>query len=429
VGYAGIVQDRSRRRNLLIALLLTMGALIGVVVVTSPRPAPPEKVEKHPGPDKPPPAPMPPPPPVDKAALDSTIDALDRWLTSAATNSNDFTVLLHALRGLGPDHPLSGKTTRQVLLERLPNALLLQDGKLRLSPLQSSVPDFELLAVLLESDLPLEQPLLENVSVGSWLEQARQSIAMPRGSDWYSINWSIDVLALAASREAAVAPAARQKLQDLAVAGFQRLSTEHGVFGKWAGKGALAALEAPDTLAQMRQQQLGPYALEGWGLPLAQSVLRAVAALNQSDAPPKKEPNGNRPLDDAARALLGQLVVRQLFERQLWVSKEPLSSATLVDQLGYCGRELEALAWARLAILSSSPQERRDEIAPTLRDCVSSINKVIVPLRFSDPAARPQEPAQPTQLGPTELQRSAEAVSQALRGLRMVRRAYWPRPD
>ncbi len=400
-----------------------MAGGIGGALLTARKAEPPVKTEKRSGPDKPPTA-LPTPPPLDKAELDATIKTLDQWLTSAAANSNDLVVLLHAVRGLGPDHDLKGKTTRQALLERLPSALLLQDGKPRVSPLQADLPDLEVLAVLLEADVPLEQPLLDQVSVGSWLQQTQKDAAAARGGiEWHSRNWLLDVLTVAAARgiEAANSAAAHEQLHDFAVAGLSELSRAHTVFGKWAGQGPQVALQSRDAVEQLRQQQLGPYALEGWGLSLAHSVLRAVVTLNQARGA------SDASLDQSARQLLGQLVMRQLFERQLWApGKDPLPTNGPIDQLGYCGRLLEALAWARLAIDDPGARQQQ-ELGPTLRDCASSISGALVPLKLTG-AATPEPPHSPLpQLGErTALQRRAEAVSQALRGLRMVRRAYWP---
>lgn len=403
-----------------------MAGGIGGALLTAPRAAPPAKVEKRPGPDQPPTA-LPTPPPVDKAVLDATIDTLDHWLTRAAVNSSDLTVLLHAVRGLGPDHDLKGKTTKQALLERLPSALMLQDGKPRVSPLQADLPEVQVLAVLLEADVPLQQTLLDKISVGSWLEQTRKAaLAAPNGTEWYSRNWLIDVLAVAAGRnnEAANNEAVLEQLHDFAVAGFSELSRAHTVFGKWAGQGPQVALQSRDAVEQLRQQQLGPYALEGWGLSLAHSVLRAVVTLNQARGA------ADASLDQSARQLLGQLVMRQLFERQLWApGKDPLPSNGPIDQVGYCGRLLEGLAWARLAIddPTGNGARQQKELGPTLRDCATSISGALVALKLT--AAATPEPANsaPPQLGErTDLQRRSEAVSQALRGLRMVRRAYWP---
>lgn len=425
MGYAWIVQDRARRRNILIGLLLMATGIVGALL-TTPRSNPQQVEKREPSPDKPPTA-LPTPPPLDKAELDATIKTLDQWLTSAAANSNDLAVLLHAVRGLGPDHDLKGKTTKQALLERLPSALMLQDGKPRVSPLQADLPDLAVLAVLLEADVPLEQPLLDKVSVGSWLQQTqKEAVAVRRSNEWYSRNWLIDVLTVAAGRgiEAASSEQPRERLHDFAVAGFSELSRTHTVFGKWAGQGPQVALQSRDSVEQLRQQQLGPYGLDGWGLSLAHSVLRAVVTLNQARGA------ADASLDQSARQLLGQLVMRQLFERQLWApGKDPLPTSGPIDQLGYCGRLLEALAWARLAI--DDPMDhgarQQNELGPTLRDCATSISGAIAPLQLTA-TATPEPPGSPLpQLGErTDLQRRSEAVSQALRGLRMARRAYWP---
>jgi hypothetical protein len=425
VGYARIVQDRAQRRNILIGLLL-MASGVGGALLMAPRTEAPVAVEKRPGPDKPP-LPMPPPPALQKADLDASITTLDGWLSTTATQtlaaqSSDIALLLYALRGLGPAHDLKGKTTRQAVLERLPTALLLQEGKPLLSPLQAELPQFAVLATLLEADVPLEQSLLPKVTVGTWLEQARKTpTTVANAADWYSRHGLLDVLAIAVGRE--VEPpsseAVREQLHGFTAAAFDVLSQAHRIFGTWAGQGPQVALQSRDSVEQLRQQQLGPYALEGWGLPLAHSVLRAVVTLNQATGA------SDASLDEASRQLLGQLVVRQLFERQLWVpAKDPLPTSNPVDQLGYCGRMLEALAWARLAI-DSSDDDDPTKIGSALRDCAQSISEVIVPLRLDSPTAS-ATPLSETQTA--ELRRLAEAVSQALRGLRMVRRAYWPTP-
>jgi hypothetical protein len=432
VGYAPIVQDRAQRRNILMALLAMATSILGFVLASSFSKPPEtlEKVERRPGPEKPP-LPMPPPPPLEKAELDASITTLDKWLgataaQTATTANSDVVVLLHALRGLGPAHDLNGKSTRQAFLERLPTVLMLQEGKPRVNPLQAELPEFAALATLLEADVPLDQSLLPKLTLGVWLEQARNTPAITAdATDWYSRNWLIDALAVAIARE--VEPpsseAVRDQLHSVAAAGFDKLMREHAVFSRWAGQGPQVALQSRDTVELTRQQQLGPYALEGWGLPLAHSVLRAVVTLNQA--------RGTRDdsLDEASRQLLGQLVVRQLFERQLWAAAEnPLPTSNPVDQLGYCGRLLEALAWARLAIDSathSGDQRSQPEIGTTLRDCASSISAVIVPLRLTSPATIP---SQPSEAQSATLRRTAQAVSEALRGLRMVRRAYWPTP-
>ncbi|HEX2880954.1 MAG TPA: hypothetical protein VHO25_15590 [Polyangiaceae bacterium] len=419
------MQDRAQRRNILIGLLLMAGA-VGGALLMAPRTEAPVTVAKRPGPDKPP-LPMPPPPQLQKADLDASIATLDQWLSAtaaqtAATPSSDVALLLYALRGLGPAHDLKGKTTRQALLERLPTALMLQDGKPLLSPLQAELPELAVLATLLEADVPLDQSLLPNVTVGTWLEQARKApTAVANAADWYSRNWLIDVLAIAVGREVdpPSSEAAREQLHGFIAAGFDVLSQAHRVFGTWAGQGPHVALQSRDSVEQLRQQQLGPYAFEGWGLPLAHSVLRAVVTLNQASGA------SDESLDEASRQLLGQLVLRQLFERQLWApSKNPLPTSNPVDQLAYCGRQLEALAWTRLAI-DTANDDGPTKIGSALRDCAQSISDVIVPLRLNSPTASP------TQLSETqtaEVRRLAEAVSQALRGLRMVRRAYWPTP-
>jgi hypothetical protein len=451
VGYASIVQDRARRRNIVIAAALAASTLAASAMVWVLSKAPdaktPPKIETRPGPDQPPSAvPLPPPPPVQKADLDALIQTLDRWLSVTATHNDDFIVLLHALRGLGPNHDLGGKSTRQAFLERVPSALMVQEGKPILSPLQAGgeiaghelggrggpLADLAVLAVLLEADVPLEQPLIEPITVGSWLAQASNLDAAPRPDDWYSRNWLIDVLSIAAARgvEAAITEASLERLKTLTRAGFDRLAAAHGLFGRWAGKGQLVALQARDTLEQSMQQGLGPYALEGWGLPLAHSVERAVVTLNQTRT------TTDTALDDASRQLLGQLVVRQLFERQRWAGKDPLPGARPIDHVAYCGRMLEALAWARLAIASAGSDERRDEIAPTVRDCVGTLSGWGVSLGPSTPAPVAGQPAAPPVAAPPtavnaaiEQRITAEAVSQALRGLRLVRRAYWPPQD
>lgn len=447
VGYAGIVQDRQERRNIWIALLLVGTSIVCFTVagIVSRPPSPPATVEKRPGPDQPPSAaPLPPPPPVQKADLDAPIETLDRWLSTTAASTSDFAVLLHAVRGLGPNHDLNGKTTRQAFLERVPSALMVQEGKPILSPLQAGgeiagrelggggpLTDLAVLAVLLEADVPLDQPVIEKITVGSWLEQVSTAsvAAKPNegktSDEWSSRNWLIDVLSIAAARgvETAITPSALERLKTLTRSGFDQLSHAHGLFNRWTGKGTLVALQARDTLEQTMQQGLGPYALEGWGLPLAQSVERAVTTLNQTRNTP------DAALDDASRQLVGQLVVRQLFERQRWAPKDPLPSAHPIDHFGYCGRLLEALAWTRLAIASGGSDERRDEIAPTVRDCVSTLSRLIVPLRLTTSAAQPAAPPTASDdAQATALRNSAEAVSQALRGLRLVRRAYWPAP-
>jgi hypothetical protein len=277
------------------------------------------------------------------------------------------------------------------------------------------------LATLLEADVPLEQTLLPNLTLGNWLEHARKAPAVPANdADWYSRNWWLDALSIGVAREVdpPSSAAAREQLHNAATAGFDRLSRGHRIFGTWAGQGARAAVQSRDTVELTRQQQLGPYSLEGWGLPLAHSVLRAVVTLNQVQDVPDKT------LNEASRQLLGQLVVRQLFERQLWASSEnPLPTAKPVDQLGYCGRLLEALAWARLAI-DSAIDEGPAQIGPALRDCASSVAAAMKPLGLTAPPAGP--PTGDAQAA--QVRRTAEGVSQALRGLRMVRRAYWPAP-
>ena len=130
-------------------------------------------------------------------------------------------------------------------------------------------------------------------------------------------------------------------------------------------------------------------------------MLRAVVTLNQNAAEPAFDPR--------APQLLAALTVRQRFERELWAaSKDPLPTSDPKLHLAYCGRLLEAIGWAKLAITPSSAQPDKNDAAT---DCALAVTRLIAERR---------------QAMQVEGAHWMEPVSHALRGMRMLRRTRWP---
>jgi hypothetical protein len=233
---------------------------------------------------------------------------------------------------------------------------------------------------------------------------------------WERRSWGIDALTFglpsADEKDDKEAAAAKDQLANILAAAVTKLERENAVFRKWAGDGAQGLAAASNELQHLQRTRSGIYALEGWGLPLTQSVLRGFVQLKEAG---QVDPH----LELAAGNLIGALAIRYSLERALWAQSmrvDPLGTQN--DFVDYNALMLEAYGWARL-IFARAPNDTG--LSDTALSCASTLLHLV-----ASPAPTPAHAGERTQAGGIAQGSSLLARSNALRALRMTRRILWP---
>lgn len=340
----------------------------------------------------------------------TTIDQLENWLTAATSESRDPWVIALATRSLGPTHALGDQGAANKLRSVLA-ALPAGPKQPGLSgALPSGVPALAVAVVLLEAGTPHDEQIWPGWTLRQWTQhELQQPISSEQEDTALFAPWQVEALTLGLEPDQQESKAAAlQELDKQLDLGFTRLERGQRMFDPWLGRGAQGMQDARVALLASMRERKDLYRLSGWGWRLSQSLLRAVAALRPLDALPRQT-------EEAARRLVGALVVRQRFEQQVWQGRAANEAADSVrpELLRYCGLTLEALGWAMLATGQRPGPPATDPSTP----CADAL------IEFS-PGVTTQPPLRRDESGADPL---LEAVGEALRGLRMRRRQLWPK--